>query len=282
MIPTLTILDTNSANDKLTHPSNTSTNPYLAPPDDFNGIFITCNLTGLDSANDVFHARFNLFPVGNLAANGVKDSIFRRPVSAVTVVIGSNAINFAKSVPMSTQSINLGVSSGNINRYPFDSFTTDFVLYAQNTNDSTPIPIAFGIVGAIQSWRSDIQVLNGTDSGIDLITVNVVSKRSFTTQFFSIFIVLSMWILSLTIFTLATTLWFRERKVEPPTIAVTASLLFALPAIRNTQPGIPSIGATIDLAGFMWNMFLVLVSCCVLMANYIHKYQRDKPQYSKA
>lgn len=54
-------------------------------------------------------------------------------------------------------------------------------------------------------------------------------------------------------FALACSVWIRHRKVEPPTIAVNAALLFALPALRNTQPGVPPVGALIDVCGFFWN-----------------------------
>jgi hypothetical protein len=69
-----------------------------------------------------------------------------------------------------------------------------------------------------------------------------------------------MWVLSLTLLTLAATLWFRERKVEPPMIGLATSLLFALPAIRNTQSGAPVIGCTSDTVGFFWNMAIVAFS----------------------
>ena len=46
-----------------------------------------------------------------------------------------------------------------------------------------------------------------------------------------------MWVLSVSMTALSITLWTRGRKVEPPTIAVATSMLFALPAIRNAQPG---------------------------------------------
>ena len=69
-----------------------------------------------------------------------------------------------------------------------------------------------------------------------------------------------MWVLSLTITTLASTLWFRDRKVEPGTIGIATGLLFALPAIRNTQSGAPIIGCTSDTSGFFWNMALTALS----------------------
>ena len=37
--------------------------------------------------------------------------------------------------------------------------------------------------------------------------------------------------------------------------------MFALPAVRLTQPGVPPIGTVMDIAGFLWNEL-----CCVLAA----------------
>jgi hypothetical protein len=34
---------------------------------------------------------------------------------------------------------------------------------------------------------------------------------------------------------------------EPPLIAILGTLLFAMPAVRNVQPGIPTIGCTVKL-----------------------------------
>lgn len=80
-----------------------------------------------------------------------------------------------------------------------------------------------------------------------------------------------MWTLSLTILTLSATIWFRDRKVEPPTIGLCASLIFALPAIRNTQPDSPPIGCTVDVAGFFFNMAIVAFATFLAMLNYIVK-----------
>jgi hypothetical protein len=45
-------------------------------------------------------------------------------------------------------------------------------------------------------------------------------------------------------------------------------MLFALPAVRNTQPGSPPIGITMDVVGFFWNLGLVTVAALVLLYRY--------------
>ena len=106
-------------------------------------------------------------------------------------------------------------------------------------------------------------------------------RRSGVTVFFALFVGLLMWLLSISALIIAISIWMRERKVEPPTIAVMAALLFALPAMRNSQPGIPGIGTSSDVASFFWAMALVSISLILLMANYIMMYKAEKPVAEK-
>jgi hypothetical protein len=84
-----------------------------------------------------------------------------------------------------------------------------------------------------------------------------------------------MWVLSLLILALAASIYLRDRKVEPPTIAFVTGMLFALPAVRNVQPGVPGIGSTADVVGFFWNMMMVALAAALLLVNYIRKYKGD-------
>ena len=52
-------------------------------------------------------------------------------------------------------------------------------------------------------------------------------------------------------------------------------MLFALPALRNIQPGVPPIGSSEDLAGFMWNMLLIAAAIITCLVNYIRKFRFD-------
>jgi hypothetical protein len=93
-------------------------------------------------------------------------------------------------------------------------------------------------------------------------------KRTGAQQFFSLFIVLLMWAMSLGIFLMSLGhLWY-NRKVEAPTIGVVTSMLFALPAVRNMQPGAPPIGCTTDVVGFFWNMGLISAAGTFYLISY--------------
>ena len=141
------------------------------------------------------------------------------------------------------------------------------------------IPIELVFYGAVQGWNIEAKVNSTEGVYIDLA---VTFTRSSTTKFFSIAITIILWCLSLTVLTVAVGVWVRGKKLELPTIAIAGALLFALPAIRNTQPGIPPIGCNLDAAGFFWNMALIAVSVLLLLWNYIITYIQEYKADEKA
>ena len=54
--------------------------------------------------------------------------------------------------------------------------------------------------------------------------------------------------------------------------------MFALPAVRNTQPDSPPIGMTLDVGGFFFNMAIIAFAAFLAMLNYIVRYRREKPK----
>lgn len=105
-------------------------------------------------------------------------------------------------------------------------------------NGTESVPVVAGFMGSLQNWKFAINVENSPDEQ----NVSFRFSRSVTTKFFSILIITILWCLSLATFVLALTLVLRGRRVEPPTMGYAAALLFAIPAVRNLQPGIPEIG----------------------------------------
>lgn len=86
---------------------------------------------------------------------------------------------------------------GDPNQYPFDKYASDFVFGIRNSSyvfqftslliftvtSGDPVPIAFGIVGSIQSWAVTTSV-NDLSSSELLVSLN--AKRNWIIKFFSI------------------------------------------------------------------------------------------------
>lgn len=187
-VPTFAVLDSQSADEKAENISSTEINPLRPAPSNFNGLFITANITSVDIPNNSFKATFSLRPLGSFALNG-NDPIFKRPNTTIGVVFGSNLVEFREALPMATQTQTLTFRYGNINRYPFDVFLTDFILYAATSPRTdqplVEVPIALSVVGAIQSWRTVAEIRTERSLNSQFIRISFEASRSFTTKFFS-------------------------------------------------------------------------------------------------
>ncbi|KAJ7689963.1 hypothetical protein B0H17DRAFT_599924 [Mycena rosella] len=174
-----------------------------------------------------------------------------------------------------------------MNRYPFDFFTVDYTIYAftspGNGSYGTPLPMTVISTGSIQGFKIDTTVTGQDPFDGSAVLVHVEIRRSPITQAFSLVVIVVMWCLSGAIFTAAMSVYFRERKAELPLIALSTALLFALPNVRNSQPGIPATAGTIsDMVGFFWNLLLVATSAISLLANFIVQNGRGKEEAAKA
>ncbi|KAF8174597.1 hypothetical protein K438DRAFT_113333 [Mycena galopus ATCC 62051] len=222
-----------------------------------------------------FHISY--FPRNDLP-DDVTDVALVGPSVPVRILLDYATVNFNANTVMPVQTISQ-ILDGDINRYPFDVYTYAYYIYGFTSpgNDSygTPLPLSIFAFGGIQGFNVDtsFEDLVGDGSGV---AVTFTVSRSPITKVFSILIILVMWCLSGGIFIAAMSVWFRERKVELPLIAISTALLFALPNVRNSQPGIPPVaGTTSDMVGFFWNLLLVAASAFSLIINFIIKNRRD-------
>jgi len=70
-----------------------------------------------------------------------------------------------------------------------------------------------------------------------------------------------MWCLSGSMFVAAMSVLFRGKRVELPLIAISTAMLFALPNVRNSQPGIPTVAGTTSDSERTFLLGLVCILC---------------------
>lgn len=130
---------------------------------------------------------------------------------------------------MSEQSLSLALDSGDSSLYPFDSYSLQFEIVATVNNNGTisQIPVLLTTQSVLPLFKIDSTIPSFPDTAE--VTAAVHFERSRTAKFFSIFIIINMWVLGCSLFALATGIWIRGRKVEPPTIAACLAFIFALP-----------------------------------------------------
>lgn len=90
----------------------------------------------------------------------------------------------------------LQTDNGDINRYPFDKYElrADYGLYDAGDTDTN---ITFGAVayGELQNWRLKMDFYQEADK----IYLDIVMKRSPSTRIFSTFVVILMWMVTISV-----------------------------------------------------------------------------------
>ncbi|KAJ3205464.1 hypothetical protein HDU67_008829 [Dinochytrium kinnereticum] len=250
-------------------------------------VIIQASVTNLDLVNGAYKLKLDFNPCGAFVDRQKvvvgKSSVLGTPLK---ISFDNKIYNFAAGVPMASQDFSSNFDTGDINNYPFDKYTvkelyTEGEIGNRTALDTELISIALFFNAGLLTYSVGVDTLKDI-SREDALSGHIVQLdfsvvRSVTTVFFSGLVMAIMWCLSLLAFTLAVTLWIRGRKVEPPTIAFSIALMFALPGIRNTQPGTPPIGCTADVVSFFWAMSLTAVTASLLIINYIVKYNFDLP-----
>ncbi|KAJ3334264.1 hypothetical protein HDU76_003913 [Blyttiomyces sp. JEL0837] len=251
---------------------------------------IFANVSSIDTIVGSFNLHFLFQPCGKFALKDDKQNRFNLGVP-LNVTIDSVIYKFPSNTPMSSQDFTAKFSSGDPNSYPFEFYdsptleiTASTLTPSTSPNSSliyTPIPLQVSIVGALQTYTISLPSIYDHSLAMDgsLIDFQVRVGRSFTTKLFSLFVMFVMWGLSLLTFAVGLTPWIRRYRIEAPTLAIANTLLFALPALRNSQPGAPPIGATADVVSFFWCEMLTATSSALMLLNYIY-FSHKPPQPS--
>jgi len=161
--------------------------------------------------------------------------------------------------------------------YPFDDYHFTLFLYVYaNSSDAADdyavdVPFSAHLDLYMPGFRTSRSSITIEDT---YINVSWTTKRSHTKIFFSMFIVMIGWAISLLIFALAIDSGIRNREVPAPMLGFVASAAFATPALRNAQPDIGSVGVLSDYLGFFWHVALISISLCMLLSYHITRWKK--------
>ena len=144
---------------------------------------------------------------------------------------------------------------------------------------STSAPIGLVLYGGgFQGWEtsSELRVLLDLQGNLKPgVFLHYTMQRSPSVKFFSLFIVVLMWLVSLAMFIIALNFTIsnsREVHYDVPGLAI--GLLFAIPFVRDVQPNIPTVGISIDMLGFFFNMILIAAAAILAMGAVASRHAR--------
>lgn len=138
---------------------------------------------------------------------------------------------------------------------------------ADDEDEDDEIPIGVDFSGSISGFKID--AVKAKESQNDLVGIDMTISRAATTKFFSFFVMIMMWGLTISVLFLTSSVVLRGRKPELGMFSFTAALLFAFATVRNAQPGTPPIGTYSDFISFFWAEVIIALCLVVLVFTWL-------------
>ncbi|GJJ68783.1 hypothetical protein EMPS_01129 [Entomortierella parvispora] len=225
-------------------------------------IHVVGSVASVDFEDKNFRVHFEFTPHGTLAGD---DGVL---TSAISVSLFYTTLTFPDAQIMRSVDVTMPYMQGATIDYPFDAYKSYFEILANKDKEQLhKIPVSLTFLGMLQSVEF-IPTVHLSNDDLYKISIEIFTRRSPTTIGFSLFIVMIMWALSIAIGIIAIQVIRKYRVTDEHVLTLGITTLFALPALRETQPGIPAIGCAADVLGFYWNMAIIAIaSIMILMAS---------------
>ncbi|KAG2444009.1 hypothetical protein HYH02_009209 [Chlamydomonas schloesseri] len=178
--------------------------------------------------------------------------------------------------------------------YPFDKYTATVMLVSSMTVADINCPMALFVnqKNAVVGWTFDAKLVpsimenrnvfnfqdpKDADSAIHL-TYEIHLRRTTFVQFFALFIVIGLWLVSACSFCYAMDLlYIRPRNVTNGDATLFTAQLFSVVGTRNILPGVPAVGVGVDFFGIIWIMIICLLTGGLVYARIVAQYVHKEP-----
>jgi hypothetical protein len=218
---------------------------------------------------------------------------------------GKQEITFDKGKRLTPTEAVLNMYDGNVTDYPFDKHEADLMFFftvkpdkpadkpkpaetkedpaaktadekpatenkpapAEADDDEIEVPISLEFVPTMPGFK--IESAKNKESDETYVDITMKISRSPMVVFFSIFVMILMWAVSIAVLFLVLSVVVRGRKVEIAMFSFIATLLFAFVAVRNSQPGVPPIGTFTDYSSFFWAEVILALSLLTILFTWL-------------
>ncbi|XUK64154.1 hypothetical protein ABMA10_19495 [Plantibacter sp. RU18] len=234
-----------------------------APPESFSAagvdgdhIEVVVDVLDVSPVSSTLDAQVWVIPHGKYAAT---DESLAREIDLQTNTSSAQVLTFAPGLLYETKNQTIALE-GDATKYPFDAYESTFSASA--VAEGSDVPIVMTVRDMSHSW-STVAVLQS--AATSAVTVEFTATRSPAVIAFALFQLLI--IIALAAIVAIVTLLHVTSHLAPEfgLLGWFAALMFALPAIRNTLPGTPSVGVDADFYVYFWALFIV-AGCTIITA----------------
>jgi hypothetical protein len=270
----LQVADASPTPEPSTDNSTDSSTDSGDPPDRLE-VYMT--VLSVDPVKGEVDARLEFLPYGKFQSG--KTLLTAKNISLITNNVDPQGSVFAfrANRRMDAKLIRFSFIKGNANNYPFDNYESQVDIYGESYLGKTEldnysgVPFVFYPSANIPGF--DINFSSIDEKGDpELIYEAINIQRSATVKFFSLMVMGIMWILAILVLLLAIRVWRSGKLPEVTMLGLMATLLFAFPAIRNTQPNVPPVGTMGDYLSFLWTELIVVIALVIIGGCWLRRY----------
>jgi hypothetical protein len=172
----------------------------------------------------------------------------------------ASAASSSAATPAATPAEGTGGAAATPTPVAADQNTTAPATKDADKADDDDVSLAVDFYGSIPGMK--IAAAKTKESTDDYVGIDMDISRSSTVIFFSLFISFLMWGAAIAVLLLVLSILLRGRKIEVGMFSFLSALLFAMVAVRNSQPGVPPVGTFSDFTYFFWAE--VILALCLM------------------
>lgn len=148
------------------------------------------------------------------------------------------------------------------------------------SEDAAALPIQLTVMTTSPGVDLDLSQQASAEGDDAVMAIDFKVKRAGTVTAYTVFVMAAMWGIALLIFIQSLALALRGRKPEADIMAYMAALLFAIPALRETLPGIPPVGSYTDVVAFFWAEGITALALIISLGAWLFRaHERFQRKY---
>ena len=144
---------------------------------------------------------------------------------------------------------------------------TTLVVGLSDLHRNEAVPIHENFVASIAGVKFEGRAAEGDT--YKLMRTSLVMRRANNVILVSVIVMTVMFILAISVMVMGLRVTTSPDEIELIPLSLCIALIFGLPALRNTQPGVPGVGALCDYLSFIWAEFIVSTSAIGLAWTWI-------------
>jgi hypothetical protein len=264
--------------------------------DTANRVFISIVVTNVSPSTHELTAQLGFRLAGNVAKDEVTPAVDLKLL--INNVRGQQEFDFPKEKRMNRIEAVFPLN-GDLSRYPFDRYETtvwllmttparnvppqaskvpasipefthqadEFVVSSSALLRNTPVALSVSTSASIPGIQFKGNVSRGNIQEPTGIALRLARARNVIVV--SLIVMLMMTVLSMSLLAMAVRATMAAGKTDLLPLAVSISLIFGLPALRNIQPGVPPVGALVDYVTFIWAELIVAASAVIIVWTWL-------------